>query len=330
MSTEPALSLQPIQPHASSGGLVAALEGAAERLLERHIETAPEWFPHELVPWHRAADLDPSEPWCSEDSSVRPEARVALLVNLLTEDNLPYYFNALHAVSGDGPLAEWTRRWTAEEGRHSIVIRDYLTVTRAIDPIELERGRMQQVSHGVAPQFDTLADALVYATLQELATRISHRSTGKLLDDPAGVAVMNRVAADENLHHLFYRDLVAAAIEVAPSEMVRSIDHVVSGFAMPGTGITDFAKHARVMAEAQVYDFALHHDQVVAPIVLGRWKLEDIVGLDSEAEAARDRVLRHIRRLRKAADRLKARRTRSRAVAEADRREFQVAVRNGR
>jgi acyl-[acyl-carrier-protein] desaturase len=29
-------------------------------------------------------------------------------------------------------------RWTAEEGRHAIVLRDYLTVTRNVDPVALE------------------------------------------------------------------------------------------------------------------------------------------------------------------------------------------------
>ena len=54
--------------------------------------------------------------------------RSALLVNLLTEDNLPHYFRAIDQIFGaDGPWGEWSRRWTAEEGRHSIVIRDYLT-----------------------------------------------------------------------------------------------------------------------------------------------------------------------------------------------------------
>ena len=52
-------------------------------------------------------------------------------MNLLTEDNLPHYYHAIESVFGsDEPWGFWSRRWTAEEGRHSIVIRDYLTVTR--------------------------------------------------------------------------------------------------------------------------------------------------------------------------------------------------------
>ena len=49
-----------------------------------------------------------------------------------------------------------------------MVIRDYVTVTRALDPVELERARMHQVALGEVPQPTTVADALVYVTLQEL------------------------------------------------------------------------------------------------------------------------------------------------------------------
>jgi acyl-[acyl-carrier-protein] desaturase len=283
------------------------LQSIVADLFERHLETTREWFPHEMVPWSQGRDFAPGEQWDAGQSVVPPAARVALVVNLLTEDNLPYYSATLGGLGTDGPWGEWMRRWTAEEGRHAIVIRDYLTVTRAVDPVALERERMHQVSTGEVPQFDTIADALVYTTLQELATRISHRNTGLLLDDPAGRAVMARVAADENLHHLFYRDLASAAIEVEPSAMVIAIERVVREFAMPGTGIPDFASRARTMAKAGVYDFAIHHDQILVPIVLNRWGVADIRGLSAEAERARDSLLTYIERLGKVARRAEAR-----------------------
>jgi acyl-[acyl-carrier-protein] desaturase len=277
-------------------------------LLDRHLETTREWFPHELVPWGKGRDFVAGEAFDADASGVPAAARIALVVNLLTEDNLPYYSATLGGLGTDGAWGEWMRRWTAEEGRHAIVIRDYLTVTRAVDPVALERERMGQVSTGEVPQFGSMADALVYTTLQELATRISHRNTGLLLDDPAGRAVMARVASDENLHHLFYRDLAGAAIEREPSEMVMAIERVVRAFAMPGTGIPEFAMRARIMAKAGVYDFAIHHDQILVPIVVHRWGLTDITGLNADAEQARDRVLAHIERLGKVARRMSERR----------------------
>ena len=103
---------------------------------------------------------------------------------------------------------------------------------------------MCQVSSGLVPEPDTAADGLVYVALQELATRIAHRNTGRLLGDSAGYDVMMRVAADENLHHLFYRDLTAAAIELDPSRLVQAIERQVVEFEMPGAGIPGFAAHA--------------------------------------------------------------------------------------
>ena len=284
--------------------LPSDLQPVVAQLLERHLENAKEWFPHDFVPWSQGRDFTDEDAWDPNEVHVSEAARAALVVNLLTEDNLPYYFSTLIGVRGEGPWAEWTRRWTAEEGRHAIVIRDYLTVTRAVDPIALERGRMQQVSTGEAPTFDAVADALVYTTLQELATRISHRNTGMLLDDPAGRAVMIRVATDENLHHLFYRDVASEALARHPSEMVLAMERVVTGFAMPGTGIADFARQARVIAEAGVYDFSVHYNQILVPIVLQRWDVEHLEGLTPEAEEARARVLAHIERLARIARRM--------------------------
>ena len=202
--------------------LLAELEPNVEQLLERHLAASKEWFPHEHVPYGRGRDPIAGETWSEDDAdlaghTIDDAVRSSLLVNLLTEDNLPYYFRTVEGLFGaDGPWGTWVRRWTAEEGRHAMAIYGYLMATRAIDPHHLERCRMAQVSRGETPDPATLQHGFVYLALQELATRIAHRSTGRMMGDPAGYDVMMRVAGDENLHQLFYRDLAAAAIEVDP------------------------------------------------------------------------------------------------------------------
>jgi acyl-[acyl-carrier-protein] desaturase len=289
--------------------LLAELTPVVERLYERHLESAREWFPHELVPWDRVADGDPRDPW-SEDQAPMPDAiRSALLVNLLTEDNLPHYFQTIDGMFGDqGTWGEWTRRWTAEEGRHSIVIRDYLTVTKSVDPIALERGRMRQVSLGQVPRPATPAHGLAYVAIQELATRVAHGNTGRFMTDPAGSKVMARVAGDEQLHHVFYRDMVVAMLEIAPSMAVNAIADAVLDFAMPGTGIEGFASHSKRIAAVGIYDFAVHAESILAPMLEDAWKLADVTGLDSDAEKARDKTLAHLDRVRKAGRRTAERR----------------------
>ena len=289
--------------------MLAELEPTVEEFTDRHLGMAKEWFPHELVPWARGADHDVTGAWSEEQFPMPPGVRSALFVNLLTEDNLPHYFRTIDRFYGaDGPWGAWTRRWTAEEGRHSIVIRDYLTVTAALDPIALERARMHQVSGGEVPDPGSPIDGLAYVALLELATRIAHRHTGMALDDPEGMAVMARVAADENLHFLFYRDLVTKALEIAPSLTVCSIERQVRDFEMPGTGIPEFTSHAQAIARAEIYDLLIHFEQVLVPVVLRQWDLENVTGLDAEAEAARHRVLKRIERTGRAGRRIAERR----------------------
>ena len=297
-------------------GLLNDLTAEAERLVHRHYDTCKPWYPHEIVPWGLGRDFGVDEKWDPTDLPLPDSVRSALFVNLLTEDNLPYYYQTIDRMFGrDDVWGEWSHRWTAEEARHSIAIRDFLTVTRAIDPRALEDGRMSQMSGGRVPEPTSAVDGFVYVALQELATRIAHRNTGKVLleqaelhpETPAyraGYEVMGRVATDENFHFLFYRDMTTAAIAMAPSLVLPAIERQVREFEMPGTGIPDFKRHAEAIARGGVYNLLQHHDQILEPVVLKWWKVETLSGLTAEAEAARERLLLRIQRIGIAARRL--------------------------
>jgi acyl-[acyl-carrier-protein] desaturase len=301
--------------------LLDDLESTVEQLLERHLASSREWFPHEHVPYGRGRDPVPGEQWSESDAdlagvTIDESVRSALLVNLLTEDNLPYYFRTVERMFGaDGAWGTWVRRWTAEEGRHSMAIYGYLMVTRAIDPEHLERCRMAQVSGGVVPDPKSLQHGFVYLALQELATRISHRSTGKMLGDPAGYEVMMRVAGDENLHQLFYRDLASAALAADPSGMMCAIEEQVADFSMPGVGIPGFAEHAKRIAQAGIYDLAVHHEQILVPVVLRTWDVENVTGLNAEAEQARERLMSRLAKSERVARRVSERRLQAPSLA---------------
>jgi acyl-[acyl-carrier-protein] desaturase len=283
-------------------GLLSELTPVATQLLERHLDVAKEWFPHELVPWNRAA----AEPESPLGLTVIPKGvRSALFINLLTEDNLPYYFGSIARTFGTvGPWGDWVRRWTAEEGRHSIVLRDYLTVSRHVDPILLERARMAQVCGAVVPHPSSAVDGLVYVALQELATRVAHLNTGKAMDDPAGYAVMKRVAADENLHHLFYRDLVSAALDLDPSSTVEALERQVAGFAMPGVGIPEFRRHAAAIARQRIYDLEIHYQAILRPLFAHHWVLDGLQDLSGSAEESRSRLAAYLARAARVAQRV--------------------------
>ena len=277
-------------PTSNDQRLLAELEPVAEELLNRHEKTAKEWFPHDYIPYSVGRDFD-KDPWTPDQSRLTGVAQIAFEVNLLTEDNLPSYHREIYDMfaHGDGPWINWVHRWTAEEGRHSIVLRDYLVVTRSLDPVQLERGRMQQVMTGYDKGAKDTLRGMAYVAFQELATRISHRNTGRYSQDPVADRIMVRIATDENLHMIFYRDMLTAALKTDPSAAVKAIAAEVTGFEMPGAGMTDFNQKAVQIAKAGIYDLRVHHDDVVWPL-LRHWDFFGVEGLDDEAERKRTEV----------------------------------------
>jgi acyl-[acyl-carrier-protein] desaturase len=286
--------------------LLRELEPEAARLYDRHARVAQEWFPHEFIPYSLGRDFD-KEPWTPDQPRLTGVAQTAFEVNLLTEDNLPSYHRLIYGMfgKGDGAWMNWVGRWTAEEGRHAIVLRDYLTVTRNIDPVLLERGRMSQLQQGYERPSTATLRGLAYVTFQELATRISHRNAGRYSNDPVADRIMVRIAADENLHMVFYRDILAAALQLAPSSAVRAIVDEVLAFQMPGAGIPGFMRKAAQMARAGIYDLRSHRDDVLLPI-LRHWRIFDLQGLDASAEEARRRLAEHLAGLDAAVQRFEA------------------------
>nr|WP_221377993.1 acyl-ACP desaturase [Actinoplanes polyasparticus] len=292
--------------------LLLELEPVVATNLDRHLSLAKEWFPHEYVPWSEGRTFDGllgGEPYRPTDSPLPDVARTALIVNLLTEDNLPSYHHEIATLFGrDGAWGTWVHRWTAEEGRHGIALRDYLTVTRAVDPVELERARMTHMEAGYSNGHpDEILHSIAYVAFQELATRISHRNTGKATGDPIAEQLLARVAADENLHMVFYRNLLAAAFDLDPNHAMRAVTDVVAAFEMPGANIEGFGRKALSIALAGIYDLRQHRDEVLQP-VLRQWDVFGRTDLDGDGEKAREELAAHMDELEAQAARFEEKR----------------------
>jgi acyl-[acyl-carrier-protein] desaturase len=299
--------------------LLRELEPVVEENLNRHLATAKEWFPHEYVPWSEGRDFDGilgGEAWEPGQSKLSEVARISLIVNLLTEDNLPSYHHEIASVFGrDGAWGTWVHRWTAEEGRHGIAIRDYLLATRAVDPVELERARMTHMEGGFQNSYDGLIESVAYVAFQELATRVSHRNTGAASGDPLCEQLLTRVAADENLHMIFYRNLLGAAFELVPNTAMRAVTKVATSFQMPGHTIENFGRKSVQIAKAGIYDLRLHHDDVLTP-VLRQVRAFDR-DLSGDGDAAREELSVFMADLDTQASRFVERRDAQRARARA-------------
>ena len=273
--------------------LLRELEPVVETELNRHLSIAKEWFPHEYVPWGEGvnfAGVLEGKEWTPEEQRFSEAARTSLVINLLTEDNLPSYHREIATYLGrDGVWGQWIGRWTAEEGRHGIAIRDYLTVTRSVDPVALERARMAHMTEGFDAIHPGAISGLAYVSFQELATRVSHRNTGAATGDPIAEQLFARIATDENLHMVFYRNVMEAIFELEPDEAMVAVLNNVRDFAMPGHGIEGFGRKAVEIAVAGIYDLRQHKDDVLMP-VLRKWRVFERENFGAEGERARDEL----------------------------------------
>ena len=73
--------------------MLTELLPTAEHLVDRHLGMAKEWFPHDLVEWRTPPEVGSAVPLPDGVAS-------ALFVNVLTEDNLPYYFSSIDNLFG--------------------------------------------------------------------------------------------------------------------------------------------------------------------------------------------------------------------------------------
>jgi acyl-[acyl-carrier-protein] desaturase len=278
--------------------LLRELEPVVEENLNRHLEMRKDWNPHDYVPWSDGRNYYAlgGQDWDVEQSKLSELARVAMFTNLLTEDNLPSYHREIAMNFGmDGAWGNWINRWTAEENRHGIALRDYLVVTRSIDPVALEQTRIQQMTNGFSPGqnsqgrlfAESLFDSVSYVTFQELATRVSHRNTGKACNEPVADQLLARVSADENLHMIFYRNVTEAGLAIAPDQALRSIHRVLRNFQMPGYSIPEFRRNAVIIAVGGVYDPRQHLQDVMMP-VLRKWRIFERNDFSAESEPLRE------------------------------------------
>ena len=172
---------------------------------------------------------------------------------------------------------------------------------------------MAQMTTGYDSGDKTPLQALAYVSFQELATRVSHRNTGKASGCAIAERLLSRIATDENLHMVFYRNLMSAALDIDADQAMEAIRDEVVGFSMPGDGMANFARSSVIISKAGIYDLRQHHDDVIVP-VLRHWKVFERTGLGPRAEAARDELAAFVAELDVKATRF-VERHRAKAVA---------------
>jgi acyl-[acyl-carrier-protein] desaturase len=268
--------------------LLESLAAEVEGNLRRHIGVADGWQPHDYVPWDDGWNFGflGGIDWEPEQSEFGEVAKLALTISVLIADNLPSYHREVGKYLRTGPWWRWVGRWTAEENRHAILIRNYLMVTRAVDPVELERMRMAHMTTGFRRPALHLLDVLAACTLEERAAAIRHRNTAAIGENLMVTAIAERIAADDELQSEFFANLVAAALDLAPDQAIRAIADQVAAFAVPEVTLADGRNSTAVLAEAGIYDPDRAPELVFTPL-LERWNVFTRTDLGEEGEKAR-------------------------------------------
>jgi acyl-[acyl-carrier-protein] desaturase len=94
-----------------------------------------------------------------------------------------------------------------------------------------------------------------------------------------------------------------------------AVNRQVTGFEMPGAGIPGFAEHARRIASAGIYDLAVHHQQILVPVVIRQWAVETMTGLGELGNRAREALMKRLERSGRVAERLLDKRASGLAMA---------------
>ncbi|NLG54471.1 MAG: acyl-ACP desaturase [Rhodococcus sp.] len=268
--------------HLTQRQLLHELEPVVAQNLDRHTAFAVNWDPRDYIP-----DA------CENDApTLTASARSAMITSLLTEDNLPSYYRDIADTFPPGsPWSTWIRTWRAEESQHADVLHDYLVATGSVNADALKHARMQHMSVGIESTLEgsNLLHSLAHSTIQEFMTKVYHLNNQVVCGDPVAHRILERIAADEQLHTVFYRNLCDAALDLAPDQTARAIGDVVMNFPIPGAARRDTRRRTTSVPVQPVYDFDRHLNDVLVPL-LDQWNFFHRTDFGPDGELIRDRL----------------------------------------
>ena len=217
-------------------------------------------------------------------------------------------------IDPDNGWARWVRTWTSEENRHGDTLNKYLYLSGRVNMREVEIS----TQHLIADGFDigTATDPyknFVYTSFQELATYVSHNNVAKLARKKGhkALAKMSKIiAGDEMRHHLAYSHFIEEIFKIDPSEMMLAYYYMMKNqIIMPAMNLREsfgkktslFDQFSIVAQRAGVYTGFDYVDIMRKLNVL--WSIDKITDLNSEAEKARDYLMRLPDRMYRLAER---------------------------
>lgn len=294
--------------------LLNHLEDKVKEWMDAHLSKRKLWFSSDFLPADEKMSDDDEKNINKLRERVRgipDEVRVAVAVNLLTEEGLPHFHRLIAKHLGDESFwAKWNNMWTAEEDRHGGVLRDYARDSRLFNFRQIEMMQYHYQESGFNPDWDRDPyKVFVYTTLQERATQISHKNTGKLAgeNEPLLNGILSNIAADEAKHFTFYRNVFKEVLNLDPSKALQSAAAIMPAIDMPGISMPNFREMADVVRRVGIYG-PWDYKQIVEEAIKF-WEIELMTGLDEIAAKAQEKILAIPERLKKIAEYLEKKTT---------------------
>ena len=286
------------------------LEATVQDFIEKHQAKRDLWFPSEFLP---AGENDLDEAMVRELRSrargIPDSARVAITINIITEEGLPHFHRLIAENLGSTTFwSAWTKLWTAEEDRHGNILRDYIRDSRLLNFKILEELQFNYIRSGFSPDWSNDPyKVFIYTTCQEKATQISHQNTGRLAADeePLLHHITQKIAQDESKHYAFYMNVFKEILARDPNGALQSASTIMPSIDMPGISISNFNEYADVIRRAGIYgprDYKKIIEQLIS-----LWNIDVMTYLNEIGRKAQEKIMSIPSRLEKVAEYIETR-----------------------
>ena len=239
-----------------ANALVLELEPVVAETLSRYLQSEELWYAHEYVPFDQGENFAflGGRDWDPSQVTLPKPVTDALEILLITKDNLAGYHRELveHFILED-KWGRWLGRWTAEEHLHAIALRNYLVVTREVDPAANEDVRVEHVMKGYRADGYTQVETLVFMAFFERAHAVFCRNLAEQITEPVLRGMVDKIARDEERHEEFFAALVTHCLGYTRDETIEAIARRAAGLGVVGGDIDAYRDKVALMADCGIF-----------------------------------------------------------------------------
>lgn len=295
------------------------------------------WQPADFLPASEDPDfLDKVRALRERAANLPDDYLVVFVGDMITEEALPTYMTMLNTLDGTRdetgasrtPWACWTREWTAEENRHGDVMNKYMYLTGRVNMKSIEVTIQNLIGSGMDPKTENNPYlGFCYTSFQERATKISHGNTARHAleyGDDVLAKICGSIASDEGRHEIAYQKLMDGLFARDPNgAMLAFGDMMRKQIVMPAhlmndgqheakTGRNLFGDFSAVAEKTGTYTAMDYAD--IMEHLCKRWDVANRTGLNGDAAAAQEYVMKLPNRIRKLAEKAQARKAKAKVV----------------